>query len=98
MKLIKLFLSVIFVFLSSLAFAQYTIQVGGEIELSAPASRDSKKPNLYDVKWRYVGTGSVTFVSDTSNPTRVIGTSAGSGTLTCSARYYNKAKWTDLGR
>lgn len=76
--------------------AQYTAYIGGDdIKLYAPASTDSRKPDLYDVKWSYSGSGSVTFISSTSNPTYVRGTSTGSGRITCYARYYNKAKWTD---
>lgn len=54
-------------------YAQYTINVGDDITLYAPSSRDSKKPDLYDVKWNYVGTGSVTLISSTSNPVVVRG-------------------------
>ncbi|MBQ7427489.1 MAG: hypothetical protein IJV20_09620 [Prevotella sp.] len=95
--MIKRLSTLIFCMITTICtMAQYTAYIGGDdIKLYAPASTDSRKPDLYDVKWSYSGSGSVTFISSTSNPTYVRGTSTGSGRITCYARYYNKAKWTD---
>lgn len=95
MKFRRQLLTFVCAFISIISSAQYTINIGDDITLYAPPSRDSKKPDLYDVRWNYVGTGNVTLISSTSNPVVVRGISAGSGKVTCSARYYNKAKWTD---
>ena len=77
-------------------WAQYTVYIGGnDIKLYAPSSPDSRKPDLYDVRWSQSGSGSVTFISSSSNPTTVRGVSAGSVRVMCQARYYNRAKWTD---
>lgn len=73
MKYSRLLFLFAYIFLSMPLYAQYTINVGDDITLYAPSSRDSKKPDLYDVKWNYVGTGSVTLISSTSNPVVVRG-------------------------
>ena len=77
-------------------WAQYTVYIGGnDIKLYAPSSPDSRKPDLYEVRWSQSGSGSVTFISSSSNPTTVRGVSEGSVRVMCQAKYYNRAKWTD---
>ena len=93
----RLFLFLI-CFLSAISIkADNTVSVGSDIKLYAPASDDIRKPDLYDIKWR-IASGdfnAVTLIGDTQNPVIVRGTAPGTVIISCTARFYNKALWTD---
>ena len=96
------FLLLAFVFLLPgmlLAQESHTINVGGpNLTLSAPSSTNSRHPDFYDAQWRIVSQNpahTIYLLCTTCNPAIVQAGTAGTARVSCTARYYNKDKWTD---